>query len=145
MRSVVSQASSASTVVFDEVDAGVGGRVAEAIGVRLVAAARQSQVICVTHLPQIAAFADTHFRVEKLAANGRTRTHVARLDADARRRELARMLGGSETSARAHAETLLGLAARAPSGRPAGVGSRRGRAISQRDRFGSPERGGLPV
>ncbi|MBL4685778.1 MAG: DNA repair protein RecN [Nannocystaceae bacterium] len=96
-----------ATYVFDEVDAGVGGRVAEAIGRRLQAAAATHQVLCVTHLPQIAAFAASHIRVEKATKNGRTTTRVVSLEFDDRAPELARMLGGAKTSATQHAERLL--------------------------------------
>ena len=105
-----------TTYVFDEVDAGVGGAVAEAIGRRLYAASRGRQVLCITHLPQIAAFADAHFRVDKVALEGRTVTRVERLDDDARVEELARMLGGARVtaSARDHAVQLIAEATRAP-------------------------------
>ncbi|HFE45536.1 MAG TPA: DNA repair protein RecN [Nannocystis exedens] len=107
-----------ATYVFDEVDAGVGGAVAEAIGRRLYAASRERQVLCITHLPQIAAFADTHFRVDKLARDGRTVTRVERLDERARIDELARMLGGArvKASAREHAVQLIAEARRPSSG-----------------------------
>ena len=108
-----------ATYVFDEVDAGVGGAVAEAIGRRLQRASAHHQVLCVTHLPQIAAFADTHFRVGKRERKGRTITEVERLDDDARIEELARMLGGARVtqSARDHAAALL-AAARAAKAAP---------------------------
>jgi DNA repair protein RecN (Recombination protein N) len=98
-----------ATYVFDEVDAGVGGAVAEAIGRRLQRAAAHHQVLCVTHLPQIAAFAQAHFRVDKQQKKGRTITRVVRLDDDERVEELARMLGGAKVtqSARDHALALL--------------------------------------
>lgn len=101
-----------ATYVFDEVDAGVGGAVAEAIGRRLRRAAGHHQVLCVTHLPQIAAFADAHFRVGKRERRGRTVTEVVRLDDGARVEELARMLGGARVtqSARDHAAALLAAA-----------------------------------
>ncbi len=103
-----------ATYVFDEVDAGVGGAVAEAIGRRLYAASRERQVLCITHLPQIAAFADVHFRVDKLAHEGRTVTRVERLGEQARIDELARMLGGArvKASAREHAVQLIAEARR---------------------------------
>ena len=100
------------TFVFDEVDAGVGGRAAVEIGRRLAALARRSQVVVVTHLPQVAAFADRHLVVVK-ADDGRvTRSGVHLLDDEARVRELARMLAGQEdsASARAHAAELLASA-----------------------------------
>ncbi|MFO0637297.1 MAG: hypothetical protein U0168_31110 [Nannocystaceae bacterium] len=107
-----------ATYVFDEVDAGVGGAVAEAIGRRLQRAAAHHQVLCVTHLPQIAAFADAHFRVGKLQRKGRTITEVQRLDDDERREEIARMLGGARVtqSARDHAAELLASARQARRG-----------------------------
>ncbi len=98
-----------ATYVFDEVDAGVGGAVAVAIGRRLRAAAAGHQVLCVTHLPQIAAFADAHWRVDKRTLKGRTITRVSRLTDEERVEELARMLGGEAigASAREHARQLL--------------------------------------
>ncbi len=98
-----------ATLVFDEIDAGIGGRVADAVGGKLRDLARDNQVICVTHLPQIAAFGSTHFQVWKEEAKGRTRARVALLEPEARVEEIARMLGGEERSesARAHARELL--------------------------------------
>ncbi|MCA9692163.1 MAG: DNA repair protein RecN [Myxococcales bacterium] len=109
MKGVLATGDHVATYVFDEVDAGVGGAVAEAIGRRLHRASRERQVLCITHLPQIAAFADTHFRVEKRTVKGRTTTRVVQLDEEARVEELARMLGGARItdSAREHASQLL--------------------------------------
>jgi len=102
-----------ATFVFDEVDAGIGGATAQVVGAKIRALADHRQVLCVTHLPQIAAFADHHFHVEKTEQGGRTETHVKKLGAAARKDELARMLGGHATSkARAHAAELLAEAAR---------------------------------
>ena len=102
-----------ATYVFDEVDTGVGGATAQVVGAQIRALADHRQVLCVTHLPQIAAFADHHFHVEKTEQGGRTETHVRRLSAAARKDELARMLGGHATSkAKAHAAELLAEAAR---------------------------------
>jgi DNA repair protein RecN (Recombination protein N) len=97
------------TLVFDEVDAGIGGRVAEAIGRRLKKIAESSQVLCVTHLPQIAAFARRHFHVSKEAVGDRTETQVQVLDAAGRVQELARMLGGEVITeiTRRHAREML--------------------------------------
>ncbi len=102
------------TFVFDEVDAGVGGKAAVEIGRRLARLARSSQVIVVTHLPQVAAFADNHLVVEKSGDGLVTASGVVRLDRPARVRELSRMLGGLEDSefGQAHAEELLVLADR---------------------------------
>jgi DNA repair protein RecN (Recombination protein N) len=88
----------ATTYVFDEVDTGVGGATAEVIGRKLKAIAADRQVLAVTHLPQIAAFADHHLRVEKSTVGGRTTVHITSLDARQRASELARMLGGAKPS-----------------------------------------------
>ncbi|MCW2939217.1 MAG: repair protein RecN [Actinomycetia bacterium] len=100
------------TFVFDEVDAGVGGKAAVEIGRRLARLARNAQVIVVTHLPQVAAFADQHLLVEKSHDGTVTRSGVTTLDQDGRIRELSRMLAGLEDSelGRAHAEELLAIA-----------------------------------
>ena len=82
-------------LIFDEVDAGIGGRAADVVGRKLRALGSAFQVLCITHLPQIAAYADSHFQIEKEVARGRTRTTVRRLDAAGRIDELARMLGGA--------------------------------------------------
>jgi len=81
-------------LIFDEVDAGIGGRAADIVGRRLRALGSAFQVLCITHLPQVAAYADTHFQIEKRVTRGRTRTTVRRLDAAGRVDEVARMLGG---------------------------------------------------
>ena len=109
----VSAASAATgsdhTLVFDEVDAGIGGRAAEAVGRKLRLLGERRQVLCVTHLPQIASFAHHHFRVEKRKQAGRTVTEVQYLDDRERKAELARMLSGSQITSEvlAHAEQLL--------------------------------------
>ena len=89
---------SAPGLIFDEVDAGIGGRVADVVGRKLRALGSAFQVLCITHLPQIAAYADTHFEIDKRVDGGRTRTTVRRLNADGRVEELARMLGGEAIS-----------------------------------------------
>ncbi len=96
-------------IVFDEVDAGIGGATAERVGRVLAELATEHQVLCITHLPQIAAFADRHFVVRKRAAKGRTRTQVIEVRDDARIDELARMAGGERVTeeTRAHARSLL--------------------------------------
>ncbi|HET7499862.1 MAG TPA: DNA repair protein RecN [Kofleriaceae bacterium] len=107
------RADEVATYVFDEVDTGIGGATAQVVGTQIRAVADHRQVLCVTHLPQIAAFADHHFHVEKTELAGRTETHVRKLGTAARKDELARMLGGHATSkARAHAAELLAEAAR---------------------------------
>ena len=97
------------TLVFDEVDAGVGGSAAEGVGRRLKKLAATSQVLCVTHLPQIASFADHHYRVEKRESKGRTVALVEELDAAGRTREIGRMLSGQKLTPEAlkHAEQLI--------------------------------------
>jgi DNA repair protein RecN (Recombination protein N) len=101
-----------STYVFDEVDSGIGGAVAESVGRVLSEVAAGGQVICVTHLPQVAAFADRHQRVEKRVAQGRTSTCVSDLLEEGRRAEVARMLAGAEVTASAldHAGALIAAA-----------------------------------
>jgi DNA repair protein RecN (Recombination protein N) len=134
-------------LVFDEVDAGVGGAVAEMVGRQLHALAASGQVLCVTHLPQVASQADHHVRVTKRAVGGTTQTSLQVLDTEARVEEIARMLGGSRITARTreHAREMLEAAPIAapttppPKSRPAsrGKGSsagRSGRAGSARDR-----------
>jgi DNA repair protein RecN (Recombination protein N) len=86
------------TLVFDEIDIGIGGRAAEAVGQKLKALSKGQQVLCVTHLPQIAAFADQHFLIDKREADGRTKTQIRLLDDRARTHEVARMLSGSRVT-----------------------------------------------
>jgi DNA repair protein RecN (Recombination protein N) len=97
------------TLVFDEIDTGIGGRAAEAVGKKLKSLSRGNQVLCVTHLPQIATFADHHYLIEKKDSAGRTRTSVRLISGQERTEEIARMLSGAkltETS-RKHAEQML--------------------------------------
>ena len=107
-----SNASAPLTLVFDEVDAGVGGSAAEAVGRRLKGLSRSAQVICVTHLPQIAGFADHHYSVEKHSVKGRTTAAVEELTPEARTREIGRMLSGERVTPEAlrHAEQLIKMA-----------------------------------
>ena len=104
---VAAQASPVATLVFDEVDSGIGGAVAQTIGRALKKLGRDRQVLCVTHLPQVAAGGDAQWSVSKSSLRGKIRVEAARLDHEARIRELARMLGGAESTARRHAEELL--------------------------------------
>jgi len=97
------------TLVFDEIDTGIGGRAAEAVGKKLKNLSRSNQVLCVTHLPQIATFADHHYLIEKRESSGRTRTSVRLISGHERTEEIARMLSGAkltETS-RKHAQQML--------------------------------------
>jgi DNA repair protein RecN (Recombination protein N) len=109
LKSLLAHTESVGTIVFDEVDAGIGGAVAEVIGRKLADLARRHQVICITHLPQIAKFGAHHFRISKQVAGGRTRTVITLLSADERTREIARMLGGEKITrvTLEHARELL--------------------------------------
>jgi len=109
---VLAGTSPVPTFVFDEVDAGVGGKAAVEVGRRLAMLARTSQVVVVTHLPQVAAFADGHVVVHKSSDGLVTTSHLQVIDDEARARELSRMLAGMEESetALAHAEELLAAA-----------------------------------
>jgi DNA repair protein RecN (Recombination protein N) len=115
LKTCLTQRKDGRTLVFDEVDAGVGGSAAEGVGRRLKRLAVSSQVLCVTHLPQIACFADHHYRVEKHQIKGRTVAALEELDAPARVQEVARMLSGQKmtTEAVRHAEQLIRMAAEA--------------------------------
>lgn len=99
----------AATIIFDEIDRGVGGAVAAAIGERLARLARHTQLLAVTHSPQVAAKGQAHYFIAKSSQGTVTRTGVVLLDAEARRQEIARMLSGAEVTdeARAQAERLL--------------------------------------
>ena len=111
---VLAEADETPVLIFDEVDAGVGGRNGAALGERLKALASFHQVLCVTHLAQVAAFADAHLHVGKRVVDGRTIADATLLDADGRRTELAAMLAGEGAGTEAHAaaEALLRAAAR---------------------------------
>ena len=98
MKNVLSEQDHVGTMVFDEVDTGVSGRAAQKVAEKMARISRRKQVLCVTHLPQLAAMADTHFSVEKGERGGRTYTEVRRLDREQRRRELAGLTGGSHVS-----------------------------------------------
>lgn len=95
------QRSFTKTLIFDEVDAGIGGRVATVVGQKLASLGDRFQVLCITHLPQIAACGQTHFLIEKTIQGRRTVTSVTRLDAEARVAELARMMGGAAAGEKA--------------------------------------------
>lgn len=109
VKAILAQSDSVETVVFDEVDAGIGGNVAEMVGRKLAALAQHHQILCITHLPQIAKFGDQHFRIAKTVANGRTSTTINHLSDDQRVEEIARMLGGEQITDTtvAHARELL--------------------------------------
>ena len=94
-------------LVFDEIDTNVGGEIAHAVGAKMQTLGRDHQVICITHLPQVAAAADAHYVVSKQVKNGRTISEITLLDKKSRVTEMARMLGGQSDAARKHAEALL--------------------------------------
>jgi DNA repair protein RecN (Recombination protein N) len=97
------------TVIFDEIDTGISGHIATVVGQKMLQIAKSRQVLCITHLPQIASMADTHFLVEKHEQKGRTYSKVRKLDFEERVREIARIMGSGEENIRAleHARELL--------------------------------------
>lgn len=109
MKTILVDTDPVETVVFDEVDAGIGGQTAAVVGKKLAGIAASGQVLCITHLAQIARFGDHHVKLEKSVENGRTATRVISLDKSGRVEETARMLGGQEITetSRVHAEELL--------------------------------------
>ncbi len=109
IKSLASTDDPGKTLIFDEVDAGIGGRVADAVGGKLRKLGRDFQVLCITHLPQIAAYGQSHYLIEKRVVSGRTTTHVARLGERERQEEVARMIGGAKVSeaARQSAREML--------------------------------------
>ena len=109
LRTVLSAEQGRKTLVFDEVDAGIGGKAAETVGKKLQELSARYQVLCVTHLAQIAAFADHQYCIEKLVLDGRTVTRVEALSGEARVEELVRMMSGSRVTeaARQHVKELL--------------------------------------
>jgi DNA repair protein RecN (Recombination protein N) len=96
LKAILAQTESVETIVFDEVDAGIGGSVAEVVGKKLAALAKHHQIICITHLPQIAKFGDHHFSISKHVSEGRTKTSINCLSVPERINEIARMLGGEK-------------------------------------------------
>lgn len=113
LKSILASVDEVGTLIFDEIDAGIGGRTATAVGEKLVATSRMRQVVCVTHLAQIASMSDVHYVISKEEKNGRTCTVVERLAGDARVAEIARMLGGAELTPTTfkHAREMLQIAA----------------------------------
>ena len=96
IKSVLLECDGAQTAVFDEIDTGVSGRTARAIGEKLIKISKKVQVICITHLPQISSLADSHFLIQKNVEDERTKTSVKLLDREERITEVARTLGGAE-------------------------------------------------
>ena len=109
VKSALAKQDSIPLLVFDEIDANVGGEIAQAVGAKMASLGESHQVISITHLPQVAALASCHYFVSKEFGKERTRTVMRRVENDERVAEIARMLGGKAESARAHAESLLGI------------------------------------
>ncbi|MEO0095441.1 MAG: DNA repair protein RecN [candidate division WOR-3 bacterium] len=109
LKTILSEADHIPTIIFDEVDTGIGGRIAEAVGELLFALSKEHQVICITHLPQISIFADNHILVKKEIKKDSTYVNVLKLDETMRKMEIARMLGGKEITKKTleHAEEIL--------------------------------------
>ncbi len=112
LKNVLARADDIPTLVFDEIDQGIGGRVGSVVGEKLWQLGRQHQVLCVTHLPQLAAFGDQHYRVQKMVEAGRTQTQVERLNDSPRLDELAQMLGALSAANRIAAQETLETAKR---------------------------------
>ncbi len=107
IKSVAAKREGVPSMIFDEIDTGISGRAAQVVGEKMAAIAKERQVLCVTHLQQIAALADHHYLVEKTFDGERTRTRLTPLSGEAREAEIARMLGGDPESARKHAREML--------------------------------------
>ena len=115
LKAISMDAEGVDAMVFDEIDTGVSGRMAQVVGEKMCLIAKSKQVLCITHLPQIAALGDAHFLVEKVSTEARTDTHVVRLDHEGRVRELSRLVGGAQDSesSLSHAAHMLEDAAAA--------------------------------
>jgi DNA repair protein RecN (Recombination protein N) len=107
VKSALAKQDSVGLLVFDEIDANVGGNIAEAVGRKMHAIGQARQVIAITHFPQVASLAQSHFVVSKEVKDNRTRSTIRQITDDERVEELARMLGGKLESAREHARSLL--------------------------------------
>ena len=123
VKQVLAQVDETPTLVFDEIDSGIGGRSADPVGRSLWMLAREHQVLCVTHLPQIAAYADAHYRIAKRERDGRTVTEILRLSRAERESELAQMIGGPDggDASRLSARELLDRAEAWCAGRSAEI------------------------
>ena len=110
VKTILARTESVETIIFDEVDSGISGATAEVVGKKLLSLAGFHQMLCITHLPQIASQGKTHFQVSKVVTAGRTLTVITELDYDSRVREIARLLAGREITPRAlaHAREMLG-------------------------------------
>jgi DNA repair protein RecN (Recombination protein N) len=127
LKTLASTDSPGKTLIFDEVDAGIGGHVADVVGQRLQNLGRKCQVLCITHLPQIAASGNVHYRVSKTVRQGRTVTTVEQLDVGARVDELARMMAGAVVTPGTRASAREMMAARLGESEHEAKGERRKR------------------
>jgi DNA repair protein RecN (Recombination protein N) len=134
IKTVTAQKGRGATLIFDEVDAGIGGHTADVVGRRLQSLGSEYQVLCITHLPQIAAHGDVHFLITKNVRGGRTTTSVTRVGAAGRRQEIARMIAGQEPSSSVltSAEEMLSTRARAAAARAKGETKSKGESESRR-------------
>jgi DNA repair protein RecN (Recombination protein N) len=109
LKAILAETDAVGTIIFDEVDAGIGGAAADVVGKKLEALSIKHQLICITHLPQIACFADQHYYIEKQVKNGRAITTIRPMDQEERVKEIARMLGGEIVTRTAleHARNLM--------------------------------------
>ena len=107
LKTVLSRADQTPTLIFDEIDQGIGGRVGSTVGLKLWGLSKHHQVLCITHLPQLAGYGDAHFKVEKQIDGERTLTHVSALEGETRVEELAQMLGASGEGATLSAQEIL--------------------------------------
>jgi DNA repair protein RecN (Recombination protein N) len=109
LKAILAETDAVGTIIFDEVDAGIGGAVADVVGKKLESLSKKHQLICITHLPQIARFGDQHYYIEKQVKHGRTTTTIRPMDQEARIKEIARMLGGEIVTRTAleHARALM--------------------------------------
>jgi DNA repair protein RecN (Recombination protein N) len=112
LKSIFSKHQGVTSIIFDEVDTGVSGRVAQSIAEKIYNVSTGSQVLCISHLPQVAAMADTHLYIAKVIKNGRTKTSVTPLSSSDKVKEIGRMISGVEITelTKQHAEELLQLA-----------------------------------
>ena len=110
LKTILARTASVETIIFDEVDSGISGATAEVIGEKLLSLGKYHQIICITHLPQIATHGQTHYLVKKEVVGGRTQTNISELDHEGRLQEIARLLAGREITSRAvaHAKEMLG-------------------------------------
>jgi DNA repair protein RecN (Recombination protein N) len=109
LKTILAKTGSVETIIFDEVDSGISGATAEVIGEKLLCLGSYHQILCITHLPQIASQGQTHFLARKGVMGGRTQTNISELDREGRIQEIARLMGGRKISARAvaHAKEML--------------------------------------